>query len=65
MRKSAETLSLPQMYNGDAHASVKRIAQTAAELSGRHAAQFAKLAALAKSIQKYLPASKEKKPDAR
>jgi hypothetical protein len=53
------------MYNGGAHASVKRIVQTSAELSGRHAAQFAKLAALAKSIQKYLPASKAKKTDSR
>lgn len=63
MRKSAETLSLPQTYNVDAHASVKRIAKAAAELSARHAAQFVRLTALARSIQKYLPASKAKRSD--
>lgn len=63
MRKTAESLSLPQPYNADAHANVKRIAKAAAELSARHAAQFARLTALARSIQKYLPASKAKRSD--
>jgi hypothetical protein len=58
MSKSAETSTLPQPHNVDARVSVKRIASAAAELSKRHTAQFANLAALARTVQTYMPVSK-------
>jgi len=63
MSKSAETSTLPQPQNVDARVSVKRIASAAAELSKRHTAQFANLAALARTVQSYIPASKTKLDD--
>lgn len=63
MSKSAETSILQQPHNVDAHARVKRIASAAADLSERHAAQFANLAALARTLQTVMPASQVKLDD--
>ncbi|MFM0041892.1 MULTISPECIES: hypothetical protein [Paraburkholderia] len=63
MSKSVETSPLQQPHNVDAHARVKRIASAAADLSERHAAQFANLAALARTLQTVMLASKVKLDD--
>ncbi|MFM0300660.1 hypothetical protein PQQ99_11115 [Paraburkholderia sediminicola] len=63
MSKSAEISPLQQLHNVDARVSVERIARAAAELSKRHTAQFANLAALARTVQTYVPASKAKLDD--
>jgi hypothetical protein len=63
MSKSVETSPLQQPHNVDAYARVKRIASAAADLSERHAAQFANLAALARTLQTVIPASQVKLDD--
>jgi hypothetical protein len=56
MTRTAEIKSLSQPCRTIAEISVERIARTAAESSRRHTAQFTNLAALARTIQKYIPA---------
>ncbi|MFM0731886.1 hypothetical protein PQQ52_15500 [Paraburkholderia sediminicola] len=63
MSKSVETSPFQQPHSVEAHARVKRIASAAADLSERHAAQFANLAALARTLQTVISASKVKLDD--
>lgn len=58
MTKSVQTSSI-KFCTPDARITVEKIAQEAAELSKRHRAQFANLAALARTIQSYIPMGKQ------
>ncbi len=58
MAKSAAFSPIPQARNTRIDFTVPRIAKEAAKVSKRHIAQFTNIAALARTIQSYIPPGK-------
>ncbi len=60
MSKSAEPPPLTQSHTSGHEPNAKRIARAAAELSRRHTTRFAHLAALARTLESYIPSNAKK-----